>query len=62
LIAFTDGLVERRGEHLDVGLDRLASIALHGPADLDALVTVVIAELTENHGEDDLALLAMRFL
>lgn len=62
ILAYTDGLVERRGESLDVGLQRLASAATRGPEDLDALVTSVITELTDNHSEDDIAILAVRFL
>ena len=29
LVLYTDGLIERRGESLDVGLDRLADVAAH---------------------------------
>jgi len=31
LIGFTDGLVERRGEHLDISLERLRQAAPGGP-------------------------------
>jgi serine phosphatase RsbU (regulator of sigma subunit) len=61
LLAYTDGLVERRGESLDVGFRRLASAATRGPEDLDALLTSIITELTDNHSEDDIAVLALRF-
>lgn len=60
-LAFTDGLVERRGEHLDVGLARLAAAANDVPEDLDAMLTAVISELTDDHAEDDIAILAIRF-
>ncbi len=37
LILYTDGLVERRGESLDAGLDRLEVAALAGPDEPEAL-------------------------
>ena len=51
LIFYTDGLVERRGESLDVGLDRLKRAVAGGPDDPKALcqhivTTVVPAERT----------------
>lgn len=61
LIAFTDGLVERRGESLDVGLDRLSTAAAPPEADLDALVDHLITRLTGDSAEDDVALLAFRW-
>ena len=33
IVLYTDGLIERRGESLDVGLERLAAAASSGPAD-----------------------------
>jgi serine phosphatase RsbU (regulator of sigma subunit) len=60
-LAFTDGLVERRGESIDVGLDRLAAAASAPEQDLDALLTRLLTELTGNRAEDDVALLAFRW-
>ncbi|MGY1831174.1 PP2C family protein-serine/threonine phosphatase [Geodermatophilus sp. SYSU D01180] len=62
LLAFTDGLVERRGEVIDTGLDRLraATAALDGrplPQALDDLVDA----LTADGGKDDTVLLGMRW-
>ena len=37
LVLYTDGLVERRGESLDIGFERLAAAVRAGPADPDAL-------------------------
>jgi serine phosphatase RsbU (regulator of sigma subunit) len=60
LVAFTDGLVERRGESIDRGLDRLVDAAADGSGTVDALVT----RLTGAPGtpsSDDVAVLAFRW-
>jgi len=61
LLAFTDGLVERRGESLDDGLDRLAQAAADPPASLDDFIGGLVRELTGNASEDDVAVLALRW-
>lgn len=61
LVLFTDGLVERRGEDIDVGLERLARAAFSGPGEtLEDLVTRVVTQLADG-SEDDLAVLAFRW-
>lgn len=45
LILYTDGLVERRGESIDVGLNRLAQAAASGPADPSALCAHLLREV-----------------
>ncbi len=45
LLLFTDGLIERRGESLDVGLERLAIAAASGPDQPQALCDHVLAQL-----------------
>ena len=61
LLLYTDGLVERAGEPLDAGLERLARAVAQGDSDLehlgDALVDVM---LPEGAGDDDAALLLAR--
>ncbi|MBV9336456.1 MAG: SpoIIE family protein phosphatase [Solirubrobacterales bacterium] len=47
VILYTDGLVERRGESLDVGLERLLRAACAGPDDPAALCDHILAELLE---------------
>ena len=60
LLAFTDGLVERRGEDLGVGLGRLAQAAAPaGP--VDELLTNVLAAMNDETSEDDVAILAFRW-
>ena len=64
ILAYTDGLVERRGESLDDGFRRLMdSAATHRHLDLEAFVAAVVAELTDGQPRhDDLVLLAVRTL
>jgi type II secretory pathway pseudopilin PulG len=57
-IAFTDGLVERRGEDIDVGLARLANTVRATSLPLDDLLTNTLAVLTDGGTEDDIAILA----
>ncbi len=45
LVLYTDGLIERRGESLDAGLDRLAEAVADGPDDPRALCDHVLARL-----------------
>jgi anti-sigma regulatory factor (Ser/Thr protein kinase) len=62
LLLYTDGLVERRGESIDVGFDRLADAARRvGDEPLaDALFTVVRRAIPEGC-DDDAALLGVRW-
>jgi anti-sigma regulatory factor (Ser/Thr protein kinase) len=63
LVLYTDGLVERRGESLEVGLDRLAAAAARASAtaevDAEALCESLLEALVTHTGrrEDDLAIL-----
>ncbi|MDK3256899.1 ATP-binding SpoIIE family protein phosphatase [Blastococcus capsensis] len=62
LLAFTDGAVERRGEDVDTGLERLrtAAVAAAGqplPAVLDRLMQLPI----DDGGRDDTVILALRW-
>jgi Serine phosphatase RsbU, regulator of sigma subunit len=60
LVAFTDGLVERRGENIDVGLHRLAQAATPPATTIDDFLTGLVRELTNDDSEDDVAVLAFR--
>ncbi len=60
LLMFTDGLVERRGEDIDVSLARLAAVRLPPGAGVNAVVDAVVAGLDADHAEDDVAVLAAR--
>jgi serine phosphatase RsbU (regulator of sigma subunit) len=61
LLAYTDGLIERRGESLDVGLERLAVAAVRaaGSPSLDAALDCVLELMVRGASEDDVALLAL---
>ncbi|NHC13181.1 SpoIIE family protein phosphatase [Motilibacter deserti] len=60
VVLYTDGLVERRGEALDVGLERLAEAVrrLHS-LPLELLCEALLAELAPG-ADDDIALVALR--
>lgn len=61
IFCFTDGLVERRGEDIDVGLGRLASTLLEANGrSVDELVSHAVATLRNADASDDIAALAIR--
>lgn len=60
LLLFTDGLVERRYELIDDGLERLARVAQRGSGDVDALCDRVLREAGPKSIADDIALVAIR--
>ncbi len=61
LLLFTDGLVERRGEDLDRGLDRLReALADLGKLPLDRLCDTLLDRLRTDDSDDDVALVAVR--
>jgi len=63
LIAYTDGLVERRGEDIDVGMQRLIDAAnQHGNAPASDLLSSLLDTLRGEGAADDIALLALRRL
>jgi len=59
VLAYTDGLIERRGQSLDVGLERLRGLA-DGAGDADALCAAIVAKLVPEAPGDDVAFLAAR--
>lgn len=63
LIAYTDGLVERRGEMLDVGLKRLQAAATsRESSSLDDMLGSIVTELSEGTPTDDIALIGLKWL
>jgi sigma-B regulation protein RsbU (phosphoserine phosphatase) len=62
LVFYTDGLVERRGESLDVGLGRLADAVADGPTDPAALREHVLAAVPPAQAElhDDVTALFVK--
>jgi serine phosphatase RsbU (regulator of sigma subunit) len=62
LIAYTDGLVERRGEVLDTGFERLREAAVTAASGtIDELVSSLVNDLLESDNSDDTAIVAVRW-
>jgi serine phosphatase RsbU (regulator of sigma subunit) len=61
LVAFTDGLVERRGEVLDVGLARLRNAATGQRPALDQLLAKLAQDLASEDHNDDTAIVGIRW-
>ena len=63
LVLYTDGLIERPGEHIDDGLAQLAARVREAPGDPSGLLDHLLATLVPVGGAaDDVALLALRNL
>jgi PAS domain S-box-containing protein len=61
VLMFTDGLVERRHEDLDAGLDRLrAAVTALADRPLPELCDELVQRLVDGRPEDDVALVAVR--
>lgn len=62
LVLYSDGLIERRGEDLDVGIERLTTLlGRHGTDAPERLADAVLAELgVEGGAPDDIALVVIR--
>jgi anti-anti-sigma factor len=62
-VLYTDGLVERRGETLDQGLQRLADVAgASAAAGADPLAGRILTGLEDAAGADDIAIIVARLL
>jgi serine phosphatase RsbU (regulator of sigma subunit) len=62
IVLYTDGLIERRGESLDAGLERLAGAACFGPEEPELLCEHIVAQLLEPGSEryDDVTAVVAR--
>jgi serine phosphatase RsbU (regulator of sigma subunit) len=61
LVLYTDGLVERRGEHLDKGIDRLANhLAATRGDELSSVLPTLVRELVGDEPDDDVAIVAVQ--
>jgi serine phosphatase RsbU (regulator of sigma subunit) len=61
VVAFSDGLVERRGESLSAGLERLRTAVSGLDLPPEQVAEHVLQQLTDGHGhDDDIALLVLR--
>jgi serine phosphatase RsbU (regulator of sigma subunit) len=62
LLVYTDGLVERRTERIEAGMNRLAGTALqYRTLRLETQVNKIVEEMTRPGSEDDAALLGIRW-
>ncbi|MEP7739872.1 GAF domain-containing SpoIIE family protein phosphatase [Nocardioides sp. 31GB23] len=62
LLLYTDGLVERRGEHLDEGLERLREAgSRHAHLPVEKFLDAVLRDLVDADLDDDIAVMAVRF-
>lgn len=64
IVLYSDGLIERRGESLALGLDRLSNVAsqLAFVADIDDLASLLVAKLTADAVvEDDIVVVCVRW-
>jgi serine phosphatase RsbU (regulator of sigma subunit) len=62
LLAFTDGLIERRGEDIDRGFERLADAATDLGTTLESGLSRVLTTVAEDAAGDDIAILAFRWI
>jgi PAS domain S-box-containing protein len=62
IVLYTDGLIERRGESLDVGLERLAAAASSGPEDARRMCDHILERVLEEPGQryDDVTAVVAR--
>jgi serine phosphatase RsbU (regulator of sigma subunit)/anti-sigma regulatory factor (Ser/Thr protein kinase) len=59
IVLYTDGLVERRGQSIDVGLEQLRAIA-RDAGDLESLCSTLVEQMVPGHAPDDIAIAAAR--
>jgi serine phosphatase RsbU (regulator of sigma subunit) len=61
IVAFTDGLVETRGENLDQGLERLRVAAGSHDVGLPELLSRLVNEMVNGRSQDDIAIVGVRW-
>jgi len=60
LVAFTDGLFERRGEIVDVGMDRVRDVVATEGLSLDELLSRLMRDVA-TRADDDTAIVGVRW-
>jgi DNA-binding response OmpR family regulator len=60
LVLYTDGLIERRRDHIDTGLDALARAAARVEDDLEAFCDRLLTQVGPATPDDDIAILTLR--
>ena len=61
VLAFTDGLVERRGEIIDEGMERLRAAVPSPPVSLDRCLDGLVDTMVPSGARDDTAILGLRW-
>jgi serine phosphatase RsbU (regulator of sigma subunit) len=61
LLLYTDGAIERRGERLDVGLQRLKDVSAGAAGSLEAVLDTIVHGVLAEGTEDDTAMLGVRW-
>jgi serine phosphatase RsbU (regulator of sigma subunit) len=61
LLLYTDGAVERRGERLDAGLQRLRDVSSGVDGSLEQFLDTIVSGVLPQGAEDDTALLGVRW-
>jgi serine phosphatase RsbU (regulator of sigma subunit) len=61
LLAFTDGLIERRDEHLDISMKRLQLAAEPNVGSVAEMLDHILATLIPTGGDDDVVILGLRW-
>jgi hypothetical protein len=62
LIGFTDGLVERHGENLDDGLERLRQAAMRASGDLEEMMAEILEQVRGPESVDDTAMAGVQWV
>jgi Stage II sporulation protein E (SpoIIE) len=62
LFAFTDGLVERHGESLDEGLERLREAATRASGELEQMMSQILEQVRGPESVDDTAMAGVQWL
>jgi serine phosphatase RsbU (regulator of sigma subunit) len=61
LVLYTDGLIERRDESLNISLDRLETELASAPEEPKDVINHLLDRLPSNPSVDDVAVLALHF-
>jgi serine phosphatase RsbU (regulator of sigma subunit) len=61
LLLYTDGAIERRGERLDVGLQRLQDVSAGAEGSLEDVLDTIVRGVLAEGAEDDTAMLGVRW-
>jgi serine phosphatase RsbU (regulator of sigma subunit) len=61
LLAYTDGLIERRGENLEVGFERLKQAAVERRDSVEGLLVTILEQTIPTGSADDTAILGVRW-